>query len=97
MAAVSEVLPSPGAPTTAGTTAWTGPSRAMLPVVAPGCVAAICLGAAARLGSPGAAAGCALTLVGWAATLAAMGPWPIWFGSQATKELAALLAIDCAT
>src|SRR5207244_12588582 len=94
MAAVSDVLPSPGAPTTAGTTACTGPSRARLPVVAPGCAAAGCLAAAVRLGS---AAGCALTLVGCAAKLEANDPWPLWVGSQATKELAALPAIDCAT
>src|ERR1700693_2511573 len=98
MAAVSDVLPSPGAPTTAGTTACTGPSRAMLPVVAPVCAAG-CLAAAVRLGSPcaGAVAGCALMLVGCAATLEANGPWLLWLGSQEMKELAALLAIDCAT
>ena len=37
-------------------------------------------------------------LVGCAATLDAIGPpWLLWVGSQAMKELAALLAIDCAT
>src|SRR5437773_519633 len=98
MAAVSDVLPSPGAPTTVGTTACTGPSRAMLPVVAPTCAAAGCLAAAVRFGSPcEAAAGCALMLEGCAATLEANGPWPLWVGSQAMKELAALLAIDCPT
>src|SRR5947199_10707094 len=95
MAAVSDVLPSPGAPTTAGTTACTGPSRAMLPVVAPGCAAGGCLPAAMRLGSP--PAGCAPMPGGCPATLDAIGPWPLWVGNQATKEPAALLAIDCAT
>src|SRR4051812_4476658 len=93
MAAVSDVLPSPGAPTTAGTRACTGPSRAMLPVVVPDWADAGCLAAAVRLGS---AAGCALTLVG-CATLEANAPWPLWFCSQAAKLLAALVAIDCAT
>jgi hypothetical protein len=29
--------------------------------------------------------------------LDAIGPWALWVGSQAMKELAALPAIDCAT
>src|ERR1700693_2075179 len=99
MAAVSDVLPSPGAPGTLGTMAWKGPSRAMLPV-ALGCAAAGCLAAAVRLpGSAGgaAAAGCAPTLEGCEATLETTAPWLLWVGSQATNELAALPAIDCAT
>src|SRR5690348_13187480 len=62
----------------------------MLPVVP---VLAGCLAAATRLGS--APAGCAPA--GCAATLDARGAWVLCDGSQATKELAALPAIDWAT
>src|SRR5581483_2625863 len=100
MAAVSELLPSPGAPVTAGTTAVTGPSRSMLPVVWAGRAAATAAGglAAVRFASAGAApvAGWTPALAGWAA-LEERAPWVAWLGSQARKELAALLAIDCAT
>ena len=47
MAAVSDVLPSPGAPVTDGTIAITGPSRPMLPVVVAGSAGAAATGAAA--------------------------------------------------
>src|SRR2546430_16253159 len=104
MATVSDLLPSPGAPVTEGTTAIPGPSRPMLPVVGPGCAgsaaaSAGCL-AAARFAATTAggalAAGCAPTLDG-CATLEATAAWLLWLGNQATKELAALPAMDCAT
>src|SRR5215510_1270496 len=94
MAAVSDLLPSPGAPVTVGTMAWTGPSRAMLPVVAG---LAGDFAAAVRLGSAGAPAGWATPFEGCDATLDAIDPWALRDGSQATKELAALPAIDWAT
>ena len=104
MAAVSEALPSPGAPVTDGTTAVTAPSRAMLPVVGPAAAVAAAGGARRLLGRRLAGArGRRPALRAErrrrraarrvAATAAAL----LWLGSQATKELAALLAIVCAT
>ena len=56
MAAVSDLLPSPGAPVTVGTRAITGPSRPMLPVVVAGSAGAAATGAAASAGAALAAA-----------------------------------------
>src|SRR4029453_7526802 len=93
MPAVSDLLPSPGAPVTVGMTARTGPSRVMLPVVP---VLADLFAAAIRL--PGSApAGWAPPAEGCDATLDATGAWALCEGSQAMKELAALPAIDWAT
>ena len=102
MAAVSDVLPSPGAPVTDGTIAVTGPSRPMLPVVGLGRCrgrrAGRCLAAVGALGCRGRAA--LRPLAVRRRSMAAPdgdGAWLLWLGSQATKELAALPAIDCAT
>src|SRR5687767_11166004 len=111
MAAVSDLLPSPGAPVTDGTIAITGPSRPMLPVVVAGSADAAATGAAAV--SAGAALAAAWRLAGaaaGAATGAAAGGAPTlegcaeatagcppWLGSHATSWFAALPAIDCAT
>src|SRR5437870_7415609 len=101
MAAVSDALPSPGAPVTEGTSAIMPPPRAeMLPVV--GTAAGVDLATATGVGFAGSGDGAAA--IGWAptptgcpATLDAMGVWLIWLGSQAKNDPAALLAMFCAT
>src|SRR6478609_742250 len=98
MAAASDLLPSPGAPVTAGTKAATWSSLPMLLVVVLDvCVAAgPCLVAVRGVrGADSVApipAGCPPVL-----KVVATAPCPLWVCSQATKLLAALPETDCAT
>src|SRR5262245_55237843 len=93
MAAVSDALPSPGAPVTAGTRALRLPSLAMLPVVwfdvdaSATFFLAAGLVATSLLGTP--------TPTGGGALSATAGPFAL--GSQATKDPVALAATAWAT
>src|SRR5262245_16390289 len=99
-ALASDVLPSPGAPLTFGTTAVSGPSLLMLLVVPTAEAGAGAPALATVDFAPGARASAveasawAPTPAGWAAALATAA-WPRLV-SQEVKEFAALAAIDWA-
>src|SRR5262249_11015047 len=102
MAAVSDCVPSPGAPVTEGTTAINPPARAMLPVVGAAPAAADLLAAGPALGAGSAGVGreslgCPPTPTGCPTLAVATLGCPLWVGSQVAKELAAFSAMARAT